>query len=77
MRGSINVKEFAKCFMLIRLRQLGDCSCQEDSNNEYANYNHGGACAILRCTHVRASINTKLYGRGMFPGYYKFDGIQQ
>lgn len=48
---------------------------QEVLNNEYANYNHGSA--IPRDMHVCTSINTKLYGRGMFPGYYKFDGIQQ
>jgi len=66
--GSINTNELAKCFMLMRLHLLSDCSCQEDSSNEYANYNHDGAYAISRFIHVCASINTRLYGRGMFPG---------
>jgi len=66
--GSINTNELAKCFMLMRLRLLSDCSCQEDSSNEYANYNRNGAYAICRYIHVCASINTRLYGRGMFPG---------
>lgn len=62
----------------MRLHQLSDCSCQEVLNNEYANYNYGGTYAILRDIHVRTSINTKLYGRGIFRIlYYKLDGIQQ
>ena len=61
----------------MRLHQLSDCSCQEGSSNEYANYNHGSAYAIPRYTHVRASINMKLYSQRIFSGYYKFDGIQQ
>lgn len=41
------MEEFAKCFMLMRLPQLSDCSCREDSDNEYANYNRGGAYMLF------------------------------